>query len=159
MISHLPQCYQEDVESCFAFSCEEMSPNCRSQLPPAGHSTARGVGEKAVGDGDAAVPQTCVQPGALGVSEPFGKCNLLPTLTGTRFPPRNCHSEFVMLFIQTTTLSCFPLVSMMSLMGDLSTGTVTAACSWKINKELKLEQEHAHVPFPVQVVLSTELYH
>lgn len=64
-----------------------------------------------------------------------------------------------MLFIQTTTLSCFPLISMMSLMGDVSTGTVTAACSWKINKELNLEQERSHVPFSVQVALSTALCH
>lgn len=44
-------------------------------------------------------------------------------------------------FIKTTMLSCFPLVSMMPLMGNLNTGTATAGCSWKINKELNLEQE------------------
>lgn len=46
-----------------------------------------------------------------------------------------------MFFIKTTMLSCFPLISMMSLMGNLSTGTVTAGRSWKINKELNPEQE------------------
>lgn len=29
----------------------------------------------------------------------------------------------------------------MSLVGNLSTGTAAAGCSWKINKELNLEQE------------------
>lgn len=46
-----------------------------------------------------------------------------------------------MFFIKTTTLYCFPLISMMTLMGNLSTGTVPAGCSWRINKELNLEQE------------------
>lgn len=40
----------------------------------------------------------------------------------------------------------FPLVSVMSLTGDVSAGT--AACSWKINEELNLEQEGSRVPFP-----------
>lgn len=40
----------------------------------------------------------------------------------------------------------FPLVSVMSLTSDVSAGT--AACSWKINEELNLEQEGSRVPFP-----------
>lgn len=42
----------------------------------------------------------------------------------------------------------FPLVSVMSLTSDVSAGTATAACSWKINEELNLEQEGSRVPFP-----------
>lgn len=80
------------------------------------------------------------QPGALSASELFkNKCDPVPTLKWKDFPSRSCYLRCLAFFVKTTSLSCFPLNSMVSLMGNLSTGTMTDGCSWKINKELNLE--------------------
>lgn len=80
------------------------------------------------------------QPGALSAPELLkNKCNSVRTLKRKAFPSRSCCLGCLAFFIKTTSLSCFPLISMMSLMGNLSAGTMTDGCSWKIKKELNLE--------------------
>lgn len=118
------------------------SRNGGPRVPPAGRGAASGAGSEGSSSRGGGCAPDHKQPGALGASELFkNKCNPVPTLRRTNFPSRNCYSGCLMFFIKTTTLYCFPLISMMTLMGNLSTGTVPAGCSWRINKELNLEQE------------------
>lgn len=106
-----------------------------------GHGAASRAGSERWQWGGGRVPNHR-QPAARGVSElAKNKCNLVPALRRINSPSRNCCLGCLMFFSKNTMLSRFPLISVMSLMGNLSTGTATAGCSWKINKELNLEQE------------------
>lgn len=136
------QCSRVDFETGFMFILESDTGDSLGWRE-APESLLQGTvlpvaqGMRAMGEGQAPDHK---QPAALSASELFkNKCNPVPTLKRKDFPSRSCCLGCLSFFIKTTSLSCFPLISMVSLMGNFSTGTMTNGCSWKINKELNLE--------------------